>query len=247
MTETSTTTAFVDSSSPICLLLVGGGLSVPWPNIPSIRSAGALLLVGRCIDYSVMKRLESIDFDVGLPYVPAPISRLFTWCTLKRTKSDKSSTTSFGHQVTDLFKRFPESLLLPKVGEVPTDVLLFCGSVLIGSLYVYCRAGGRKGHGDRQTFAAAREVARQHSWKQRNGFKDKSLYEFIDACVKRRKTLRKVEDPRNARRAKIEAIKLADKSKPKGPLGLSPDRLQIERRRLQNVTNKPPDFAGGNA
>lgn len=190
-----------------------------------------------------MKRGESADVDV-LSYVPASISRFLTWnaLTVKATKSEKCSTKSLGNHLSDLFTRFPDSVFLPKVGEVPTDVLMFCGSVVVGSLYVYCRARGRKGKGDGQAFSDAKEEATKHSWKQRNGFKDKNLYDFIDTCVERRKTLRKVEDPRKARIAKLEAIKLADKSKPKGPLGLSPDRLQIERRRLQNVTNKPPDF-----
>jgi hypothetical protein len=190
-----------------------------------------------------MTRVESIDVKV-LSYLPASISRFLTWSTLEGTKSEKSSTKSLGNQHSYLFKRFPNSVFLPKVGEVSTDILHFCGSVVVGSLYVYCRARGRKGKGDGQgqAYPDVRKEATKHSWKQRNGFKDKSLYDFIDTCEKRRKTLRKVEDPQKARRTKLDAIKQADKFKPKGPLGLSPDRLQIERRRLQNVTNKPPDF-----
>jgi hypothetical protein len=194
-----------------------------------------------------MNRAERTGFSV-MSYVPATMSRFLTWSKLTVTKSEeKCSPISSGRRFADRLNRFPDSVFIPKVGEVPTDVLLFCGSVIVGSLYVYCRARDRRWKDDDgRASASATEEATKHSWKQRNGFKDKSLYDFIDTCVERRKTLRKVEDPRVARMAKIEALKLADKAKPKGMLGLSPDRLQTERRRLQNVTNKPADFGGEN-
>jgi hypothetical protein len=145
-----------------------------------------------------------------------------------------------------LIKRFPGSIALPKIGDVSTDVLLFCGSVVVGTVVILYRNWwndvSRSRRRKSKSFVDPREEARKHAWTRSNGFKDKSLYEFIDVCVSKRNSLRKVADPDTTRKAKIHQMKAANQARPKGPLGLSPDRLQTERRRLQNVTNKPSDY-----
>jgi hypothetical protein len=182
-----------------------------------------------------------------LGHVPKSLARFLTGQFSNDSTKNGQAPTTRGNSlfIEELMVRFPESVVLPRLGEVAMDTLMFCSSVVLGTMCIFYQSWRTNRHRkDRlnKPYVDPREEAHKHAWKRTNGFRDQSLYAFMDTCVNRRKRLRKVIDPEAARKARVHEIKLSDQAKPKGPLGLSPDRLQIERGRLQNVTNKPPDY-----
>ena len=221
--------------------------------------------------------LSNLTTDLVVSYAPAVVGN---WWTGGGSNATTTATTggadgavvgSFAAlrnlTLTDdpmeaLFQKFPDSVMLPKIGRVSMDVLLFCGSVALGSLCVWRRRRflwrqQQRKYGNNNSpnsHSDPREESQRHAWKRTNGFKDPGLYEHIQTCTEKKKTLRKVDDPDVTRKAKLLNFKLhgvvvkpssSGKGQTTTGLALSPDRLQSERSRLRNVTNKPTDFGVG--
>jgi hypothetical protein len=125
---------------------------------------------------------------------------------------------------------------LPYIGDTPLDVIIFVGTAIYYRLYQWrrdsCDALSRQ-EGKPPCSHREQDNNLVHRAKTIEGYKDSGLYEFMDKCVERKRHLRKVGDPELARREKMKRISAESKSKLTGNLGLSPEKLLLERQRLQ--------------
>jgi hypothetical protein len=126
--------------------------------------------------------------------------------------------------------------VLETILGISPDLALFLGTALWFRFWRR-RSGGSDRGGNLRTGDPTDE-AELYQQKKERGFKDPSLYNFIDTCVETKKTLRKVEDPENARKEKLKTIRQAQQAKPRGPLGLSPDCLKNSREGLRPIDLK---------
>ena len=125
---------------------------------------------------------------------------------------------------------------LPYLGDTSLDVIFFVGSAVVFRIYQWRRA--RASQTDQQQPVLPSDprqdyLARQA--KKTNGFKDPGLYQFINTCVESKRNLRKVDDPEIARRKKVKRIRAKGQTG-NNSLGLSPDKLLVERQRLRTTT-----------
>lgn len=134
-------------------------------------------------------------------------------------------------------------IVISGVVEMPVLLVASATSVLVGSLTYWIYRSCRPRPKEKELFKDPREEYKKRVYQETNGFKDPSLYRFIDTCKDTKKSLKKVEDPAMARKQKLRDMKL-EQLKPKGPLKLTPDKLQEVRSNLSNVTNKRMEGEG---
>ena len=125
---------------------------------------------------------------------------------------------------------------LPYIGDTSLDVIIFVGTSIFYRVYQWRRDALARSASSRKEEERLRKRDNAiHRAKTVEGYKDSGLYEFMDKCVERKRHLRKVGDPERARREKMKRISAESKSNLKGSLGLSPEKLQVERQRLHSV------------
>lgn len=122
----------------------------------------------------------------------------------------------------------PATVNLFALGQISVDVLFFVGSAVSFRIFLWLKP-------ERGDVRDVEQEAADYSLKKTNGFKDPGLYEFMDTCMDTKQSLRKVQDPEETRKKKLDDILQADKAKPKGPLQLSPRRLEHTRKGLHRV------------
>jgi hypothetical protein len=134
----------------------------------------------------------------------------------------------------------PKKIDFPWIGSVSAELV---GFVVAGLAASYIIWKGQRTYRNirnyiKDLFApleieeAKKTPAKAKTWGKTNPTK---LDEFIDTCKDAKKGLRKVEDPDSVERriAKRNKIRLEDKTKPKGKLGLSDDLLKNTRGELK--------------
>jgi hypothetical protein len=150
-------------------------------------------------------------------------------------------------------------VIIPHVGEVPLDVFAFVFTAMSISVVCWIRVGLRslrqyyRQHcsncnnrkKDSDTNANQDEYRKKYQQlKDKGEYKDQSLYEFIETCQTQRRQLRSLpQDPETLRKEKLERIKLESANKPKGPLQLSPARLQNLRQDLRQAPTTKAETA----
>ena len=145
---------------------------------------------------------------------------------------------------------------LPYIGDTPLDVIIFVSTAIYYRVYQWRRDARARSlalalsacSGKEEERLYSHSLAHSHSHLHREGddnngvvhraktvqgYKDPGLYEFMDMCVEQKQHLRKVGDPELARREKMKRISAESKSKLTCGLGLSPEKLLVERQRLQ--------------
>jgi hypothetical protein len=137
-------------------------------------------------------------------------------------------------------------IILPYLGEAPLDVILFVGTAVFYRIYQWRRGilsrtsdiSGRKDDNRKNDMQKdkSREDSLVHKATTYQPYKDPGLYDFMEQCKESRRKLRKVPDPNVTRQEKLKNLKSKQQSQSQGSLGLSPEKLVFERKRLNPVS-----------